>query len=245
MINFGVKVLEPDVIYTDSYEAWYTEMLSMLAEDVIGPLVGIPYVPANPNGNVIVERIHSRWLKSYYNFGVMSWDNASALDYYASNYAFGAYLVRNFGGPELLSRIAKSGRGGRTSLDKALKELNGAKVDSSYALSRFGEVLVYSGDSMPASVLSFDKVATGKVGTQTYTFPRFNIWTMGFSGESAPPAGPTILPYTNTPSNNANSGMPPYSVQLFSKDEWRNKSGTLTVDVYNGRPSGIYYVMVK
>jgi hypothetical protein len=245
MINFNVKVLKTGV--ASNFETWYTEMLSMLAEDAIGPLVGIPYVPATLNGNVIVERIHPTWLVYYYIAGAMQWYDSNPLLYYASNYAFGAYLVRNFGGPELLSRIAKSSLGGRASLDQALRALNktveGTPMNSTYALSRFGEALVYSGTSLPEHVLSFDKTATGTIGGRTYTFPSFDIWEMGYTADlgsgSTNYVGPIIYLYPG------NLLVYPYSVQLYSKTDWQNKSGSLTVNL-SGESSGVTcYVMVK
>jgi hypothetical protein len=242
MINYNVKVLQTSGNLSN-YETWYTEMLSMLAEDAIGPLMGIPYIPATSNGNVIMERIHPAWL-IYYAIGAMQWNTSNSLPYYASNYAFGAYLVRNFGGPELLSRIAKMNLGGRASLDQALKALNGTPVDTTYALSRFGEALVYSGTSLPQYALSFDKTATGTVGGTTYTFPRFDIWTMSYSvtinGSPYNGSGPLIFSY-----NPSSSNMYPYSVQLYSKTEWLNKTGSLTINLSGENAGVIYYVMVK
>ena len=250
MINFNVKVLGGN--YASSWnETWYTEMLSMLAEDAIGPLVGIEYVPDEPNGNVIMERIHPMWLV-YYDFSVMQWpsDPDYALLAYASNYAFGAYLVRNFGGPELLSHIAKSETGGKASLDAALKAINkNKKVDSIYALSRFGEALVYSGDTIPENAFSFDKDATGIIDGKTYTFPRFDIWKMEYTLESGgkeyPFTGPLLYEYTKTSSSHEESPILPYSVQLYSKEGWLNKTDNLTVYVDDADLSVTYYVMVK
>jgi hypothetical protein len=247
MINFNVKVLKTGA--ASNFAIWYTEMLSMLAEDAIGPLVGIPYDPKMSNGNVIWGRINPTWLV-YYAVGAMQWYDSNPLLYYASNYAFGAYLVRNFGGPELLTRIAKSNLGGKDSLDQALSTLNrtaeGASVNSTYALSRFGEALVYSGLSIPEHALSFDKTVTGTIGGSTYTFPPFDIWEMGYTitetgGAKEDYVGPIVYSY-DAPS----PGLVPYSVQLYSKnDEWQNKTGSLTVNL-SGENTGVtYYVLVR
>jgi hypothetical protein len=59
MINFNVKVKQQGNKWSN-FETWYTEMLSLLAEDAIGPLVGIPSDQSD-NGNVIRARIPS-WL---------------------------------------------------------------------------------------------------------------------------------------------------------------------------------------
>jgi hypothetical protein len=220
-------------------------MLSMLAEDVIGPLVGIPYTPGTANGNVITARIHLRWLSTYFNSSVMYWDKDNTLNSYAANYAFGAYLVRNFGGPALLHEIATSPLDGKASLDDALQKLNpqinGQNVDTDYALSRFGEALVYSGDNMPAGVLSFDKTVSATVEGELYTFPRFNIWDMEYTDQEMNYyRGPVFFEY-----DQAAYTIPPKAVQLFSHESWLNVSGPLTIQVQNGNSDIDYYVMIK
>jgi hypothetical protein len=238
MINYNVKVIQTNNNYAN-YEAWYTEMLSMLAEDAIGPLVEIPYDPSSKNGHVILERIPG-WLNSYASFGVMQWtnNNADVLNYYASNYAFGAYLVRNFGGPALLSHIAKSNTGGRTSLDASLRALNGPAVDSQYALTRFGEALVYSGSKKPVGVYSFDNTVSENIGGTDYTFSGFDIWNM--DRQSGGTKGPVVYLYDGT-----FLPIPPYAVQLFSRNDWLGKSGSLSVQVANRNPDMHYFVMVR
>ncbi|MDR1468937.1 MAG: hypothetical protein LBT00_06555 [Spirochaetaceae bacterium] len=236
MINFNVKVLQQGNKWSN-WESWYTEMLSMLAEDVIGPLVGIDYDPSSRNGNVINERI-PYWLYRYASAGVMQWDNGNPLPYYESNYAFGAYLVRNFGGPELLSAIAQSSLGGKASLDAALKAHNGNHATAQYALSRFGEALVYSGTSKPAGVYSFDKTVSGTVGSTNYTFPAFDIWTINpINGQSKLPyTGPITSPYPD------NASIPASGIQMF---RWENQTGGLTIRIRNGSSNIHYYVMIK
>jgi hypothetical protein len=238
MINYNLKVLETGNY--SNYETWYTEMLSMLAEDVIGPLVGITYNPSSPNGHVIHTRI-LYWLVSYMDYGAMQWNDEDALFYYSSNYAFGAYLVRNFGGPELLSLIAKSPKGGRDSLDESLRALNGPSVDTRYAMTRFGEALVYSGNAKPAGGYSFDKTVTGDVGGVEYIFCGFDIWGMQYTLDGEGPfKGPLVFLYEEGVTN----PIPPYTVQLFSRNDWQNKSA-VTINVVNGNPKVHYFVMTR
>ncbi|MDR1256332.1 MAG: hypothetical protein LBJ86_01115 [Spirochaetaceae bacterium] len=235
MINFNVKVIQPN---SQGIEVWYTEMLSMLAEDVIGPLAGIPYEPGKANGNVITDRIHRNWLQTYFGTSVMSWNNS--LNDYAANYAFGAYLVRNFGGPQLLSDIAKSASSGGASLDESLRKINGQRIDTKYALSRFGEALVYSGSQIPATALSFDKTVSATIAGNLYTFPRFDIWKMTYSSGGNNYAGPKIFLYEQE-----SNSIPPYAVQLFSRQDWLGASGQLTIQMKNGNSAIDYYIMVR
>ncbi|MDR1095651.1 MAG: hypothetical protein LBL31_04625 [Spirochaetaceae bacterium] len=243
MINFNVKVIEQPSLSPTNNPAWYTEMLSMLAEDVIGPLAGIT---AGSEGHVIKERIPS-WLSTYANYGVMQWDNTDALGYYSSNYAFGAYLVRNFGGPALLSAIAKSPAGGRDSLDESLRELNPSVFDSlgkditpsAYALTRFGEALVYSG-TKPEGVYSFDNNVSDIVGGKSYTFSRFDIWDMIRLPSDHEAKGPRIYPTSGS------DQIKPYGIRVTQDSGWTNRSDKNFPVIIKGGNAGMYYfVLVK
>ena len=213
-------------------------MLSLLGEDAIGPYAGIPYDLSLDNGNVIKARI-PEWLLSYASYGVMQWNDNNSLPYYSSNYAFGAYLVRNFGGPALLSAIAKSALGGEASLDAALCAINGPHVTARYALSRFGEALVYAGGPKPAGVYSFDQEVTGQVEGSGYTFPAFDIWNI--SQNNKPDLGPKTYEYNL----NESAAVPAKGLRLFSQSEWKDLTGSLTIQIRNGNPDIHYYVMIK
>jgi hypothetical protein len=243
MINYNVKVLKTG--NSANYEAWYTEMLSMLAEDVIGPLADIP---ANTDGHVIKERI-PYWLDSYMNYGVMQWTNgADVLGYYSSNYAFGAYLARNFGGPALISAIAKSPNGGRASLDESLRKFNSSLFSdldanvtpSAYALARFGEALMYSGNKKPDGVYSFDKTVSQTVGGQDYTFSGFDVWGMTYK------TGPSTLTGPRISQNSGGSAqIQPYGVLVTQDSTWKNASGSLVINLSRADRGAYYFVMKR
>jgi hypothetical protein len=231
MINLNVKVLETN--NDANWEAWYTEMLSMLAEDAVGPLVGIPYDSSPQNKHVISERIPD-WLFNHPSYSVMQW--TYNLGDYSSNYAFGAYLVRNFGGPKLLEHIAKSSKSGRASLNESLAAFNGPSVD--VALARFGETLVYSGTKKPADVYSFDNPASDTIGGTTYTFSGFDIWNISYSVNGyGSYKGPRVL--------SSGAPIPPYGVQIISPSNWKSKTDDFTVQITNGDNTVYNFVMIR
>ena len=212
MINFNRKF----VIQKINSSAWYDEMLSMVAEDVIGPLVGIGRT--NP-GHPISVRI-PRFLDLYYKHGITEWNN-----YYPTAYAFGAYLVRNYGGPELLKRILDNNKTDVDSITMALKEFS-EDMDFNQALNRYGEAIIFSGSSIPEDgangigVVTFDKTVTSTVNGQEYTAYGFNIWQTLRPGTNY--RGPLILDLEA-------ASMRPHSVIIHSASQWRNKTGDLSV----------------
>ena len=106
-----------------SVSTWYNEMLSMLSEDIFTDLLGIELENAPAN--------RLNFFNAYYPLGFYQWRSGS--DYfpsgdvyisYANSYAFGAYLLRNFGGIELIKEICQNDFVDKESITKALESLD-------------------------------------------------------------------------------------------------------------------------
>ena len=117
--NFVNKVV---LSSNSSVSTWYNEMLSMLSEDIFTDLLGIALE------NAPASRLN--FFNAYYPLGFYQW--RSGTDYfpsgdvyisYANSYAFGAYLLRNFGGIELIKKISQNDSVDEESITKALKSL--------------------------------------------------------------------------------------------------------------------------
>jgi len=215
---------------------WYNEMLSLITEDVISPLIGIG--PAN-EGHPIQKRIPgtSGFLNRYYTAGITEWDTSgNTLDSYAVAYAFGAYLLRNYGGASLLQEMLANDSIDIASVTAALTTVNSdSELSFDEALRRFGEAMVFSGTNIPADVQSFDKTVTETISGYTYTATKFNIWSDFGSTK------PKIFVV------NEQVQMRPYSLTVHqAASGWKNQSGTKTITLQ--RPNNInveFYLMVK
>jgi hypothetical protein len=179
MINFNQKT----VIHELVSETWYNEMLSMLAEDVIGPKIGI--LPGSP-GHPSADRI-SYFLDLYWFTGVDTWfDEDSGMEdaviiSYSLVYGFGAYLVRNYGGPRLIQAMSSNGAANHDSITQALRSVNGDNsLSFETALERYAEAFVYSTSrGIPPGKMSFDKTVTSEsINGEVYTATGFDIWEM-------------------------------------------------------------------
>jgi hypothetical protein len=230
MINYNVK--------GTINEAWYTEMLSMLAEDLLCPLIGIPITntahPAVSRGNY--------FLAGYFTQGPYYWSDASDSVYfsYANNYAFGAYLARNFGGAELVSAIAKSPIDGKLSINTALVAQTGGDIDLNKALARYFEAFVFSG-TLPARALSFDKTVTKAIAGIDYTFYGFNVNTAGRiritnMDTTLYPKGPFYFA-----ADQMLTSFPGNTFTLHSDSAWNGKTGSL--DIALQKPASDYVKM--
>jgi hypothetical protein len=232
MINFNVK----NVGHSVSSESWYNEMLSMAAEDMISPLIGIG--PTN-NSHPISQRI-ADFLTSYTNEGVTIWNGL-----YWYKYAFGAYLARNYGGAELVKNILANNSTDEASIVAALQQTTGnTGIDFNYVVERFAEAFIFSD---PASGrATFNQTVTKTISGTTDTFTGFDIWSARYNltvpagGYYRTWGGPTIYPLSNQPA------MQPNSVYVQSSNDWRG--GTLSSPVTLNKPAdaGVkLYLMVR
>ena len=119
----------------------------------------------------------STFLENYFSEGLTEWTYA---DYksYAKAYAFGAYLLRNYGWAKLLARILANNLTNMASVTEALQFVNNdSGVSFEEALSHFGEALIFNGINMPTGVMSFDKTDDSlTINGKTYTAIRFDVW---------------------------------------------------------------------
>jgi hypothetical protein len=223
MINFNQKRVVHNI--TSEIPSWYNEMLSLMAEDVISPLIGI----GPDNSSHAINTRTGTFLNSYNTEGITEWGTLESTSY-AKGFAFGAYLMRNWGGAELLSKILANDSVGIPSVTAALNEIEPGMTFEK-AVQRYGEALIFSGASKSAGVLSFDNTVDYTLSGTTYTASAFDIWTMG---------GPTIFPLTDT------SELKAYGLIVQSADAWINKTGSLSITLNKpSSPDVELYVMVR
>jgi hypothetical protein len=214
-------------------QTWYNEMLSMLAEDMIAPLIGIS---STDSGHPVRQRI-PLFLDCYSLTGITEWgdpDTAEELYSYSNVYAFGAYLARNYGGADLIKAMAGNGRVNEASVSAALGSVGANPLvrDFGQALSKYGEALIYKETSGDRG--SFNKTDKRNINGTDYEFTGFNI--MGTSNSSGS-LGDYVLSGTKV-----NKGplifnlqyafeMPPHSIIVQSRADWLTVNGPLTVTV--------------
>lgn len=135
--NHLLNYVNKQVIYGINYSTWYTEMLSLVTEDLFQNYL--------ENEDKYSPKARSCYFTNYayYGFGYWLSDDAVFCSY-ANAYIFGAYLGRNFGGPDLISEIAKNPYGGVESINQALITKNQKHFNAStnqYVYDDFDYVL--------------------------------------------------------------------------------------------------------
>jgi len=230
MINFNEKSVKRRV----ESSRWYDEMLSLMAEDVIEDIIGID--PTHED-HIIKDRIPI--FLSFYNglsFTIWYINDVLAINY-SKGYAFGAYLLRNYGGAALLKNILANNSVDIDSITAALNDFSPG-MDFNTALMRFGEAMIFSGAQKTDNVITFDKTVTNTINGFTYTAYGFDIWKIS-RWDDDDGYGPYVL-------NLSQAEMRSHSVSLHQAPEWKNKTGNFSVTLEKPANPGIeLFLMVR
>lgn len=115
LLNFCVKQQ-----YNTICDTWFTEMLAMLTEDAFDTFLETDY-QYSPKSRLIKYLMEFGYVESpIYWYDLRS---ENVLFSYASTYALGSYLVRNFGGIDLLHEMATNKYVDIDSIEDALNKL--------------------------------------------------------------------------------------------------------------------------
>ncbi len=241
MINFNQKNIRLNNL--SLVPTWYNEMLSMVTEDLLSPTLGIGFT----------AKEHPQYRFAYFNYyyrgtGLTYWpsDNTVSQYSYPFAYAFGAYLARNYGGAKLVEAMMDTDSAGIDSVSGAFTAL-GLSADFTDAFLKFGEALVYTSPSAPASVNTYNRkpadysLSTSN-GTFTYSFTPFDIWSLpnvNKDSTSQDAYGPSIF-------LSSDAGISAYGISLESVNALIGVSGTVSFDIaIPADPDVAMYVMIK
>ncbi len=101
---------------------WFQEMLSTLSEEIFGETLGIPEQATS------IPRLPWFCTGNSFGFGKDAWNYFSEIDFsgtfdYANTFAFGSYLMHNYGGVPLIHQIATNSYYEEEAITEALKSL--------------------------------------------------------------------------------------------------------------------------
>lgn len=180
MLHFVHKSVEKNL----SSSTWYNEMLSMLCEDMLQNTLGITD-NESPKGRL-------PYFNYYYNGGMTTWRTGKdVLISYANAYAFGAYLVRNYGGASFLHDMAENDSVDMDSIDAAIAAEGGSDTCET-AFLKYGESLVYTDSDSGKKYPSFNKTAFSTVGGYDFTFAPIDLCSYYETDSSNAYIGPVI-----------------------------------------------------
>lgn len=245
MIDWNEKYVKNGTLTS----TWYNEMLSQVAEDMMSShlesFLGESY-NAGTDGPIASRMPYFNY--GYDFSGVTDWISGSNVNFsYASAYAFGAYLARNYRGAALIKAIARNSSVDTVSISDALSSLGCAEKSFSAAFARYHEALVFSGSGfsdgkVPSSVNTFDRSVTTIVGNYSYTFPAFDIWKMTYVYDDYGNMYTGPWPYQISET----SDLRPYGVSLYSDNSWLHVAGDLSLTVKKPANTNVsLYLLVR
>ena len=183
MINYVVKTLtamtnNPNATSFNSCDTWFTEMLSMVTEDMFQDYLGIDDL-SSPKGRL-------PYFNNFYNYGFKMWNDNSInqLYMYANTYGFGAFLARNFGGVKLIKEIAQNPYVNEQAITKALQAC-GVNKNFNDVLRKYANCLFHITDKEDNTIYTFNKSAGKKA--DTLFFSAIDINNIKIEGKTYPP----------------------------------------------------------
>jgi len=205
MINFNQKTL----LHTLTSATWFDEMCSMASEDFVAASLDLP------DGATPRSRI-PQFNNSYYQSGVTDWlaGDTEALKSYASDYVFGAYLSRNYGGAALFRDIVVSSTVDEEAVTAALQKL-GTGTSFEAVFRSYSPTFVF-GNPAPSGAYSFPALASTLNGI-TYTLPAFTL------GDYSPNLA-LFLPTQQT-------ALRPYGHSIHSATAWIDPAESTVITV--------------
>ena len=216
-----------------NYSTWYTEILAMLGEDMISPMIGIG---PDSSGHPISTRIP--YTLGLYSSDPFYWVGSRS---YGVTYGFGAYLARNFGGPDLVREIAQNNKANIDSISAALAVFS-PDADFTQTVERYHEAFIYNG-YRDTELMSFNRTVMGTIGGYRYILYGFDIYQINrvnialgigyVSYWSTTEKGPFLYNITQ------NYSLDYYSFILLTCADWQNASGSMIVDLKKPSSSSV------
>jgi hypothetical protein len=143
---------------------WLDEMCAMVAEDLIAAKLGIGDLDAP------WSRLHE-FSYHYTESGVTDWLTGNeVLKSYASAYAFGAFLLRNYGGPALFSGLVQTDKIDDAAVTEALSASGYADQSFTSVLSAYGQSLVFTDKPAGSTVKTLKLPGSWSFGSDAITY---------------------------------------------------------------------------
>lgn len=160
MVNYNQKT----ILHGEFPSVAYNEMLSMLCEDMMMSKLGLTGKTDSPK-----DRIQS-FNALYFGAAINGYNNEKNTSlYYSTNYAFGAWLARQYGGAELVKAMSTND-----------------SVDYDSMVDAVNSVNHYTGSNAKDFEDLFQEFVLSLTGSSTYTMNKNAKQTITYSGYSYP-----------------------------------------------------------
>jgi hypothetical protein len=234
MIHFNMKTIR----LGRSSATWFNELCSMVAEDLVLGNIGLDPLKDGPQSRLDVFAYH------YAESGVSDWLSGNeVLKSYASAFAFGAYLARNFGGAGFFHELMHNDQVNEAAISAAMAAPGALGNGKGFIqeLLRYSEALVLTASQSGEGLRSLNRedtrvvpenpVGDGSTGTGiSYTALSIDLGSMqqynlATSGVVSNQSGlRTYLPSTEIE-------LRPYGSSVHTQESWINIPGVFPIEL--------------
>ena len=166
LLNYCQKKILNNVNVSD----WFNEMLSMCAEDIFEDILNLKsFDTAKSRFN---KSFNTPW-QGFYNWpddDKTTEGHEKVLHAYANAYAFGAYLMRNYGGVELIHNICTNSSADEDSITDALHKTGYVDENFNTVLQKFGSIYILNKEG-----ITLNKKVDSKLYGVNYTLSPINL----------------------------------------------------------------------
>ena len=241
MIQFNQKAVRID----QNSETWYNEMCSMVCEDLVLANIGLDPVTDGAQGRL------PTFLYSYADSGIKDWVTTtwpSTMKSYASAFAFGAYLARNYGGATLFRNMLANNFTNEASVTAALAA--GGYTDTfGDAFRHYGEAMVYADKPSNSTVKTFKQAVTTVLDGISYTAVSIDLFNIDDFWQYNQDAGSWVEIAgfrTYAPADPVE--LRPYGNSIHTQTSWTNITNNDDFEITLTEPNDPaveYYLMVR
>lgn len=197
---------------SDDTDTWVNEMASLVTEDLVSAKLNV-LGPRGVLGSDLStgDSGNTGGRLPYFNYlhdvsSLTSWDDDSPVYYsYPNAYAFGAWLVRNYGGPALLRAMVQSSGTTYEAVVSAVNAVNGTSHTWADLVRQWGvATLLAGGTTSPYAYSNGDSGYSWTLDSETYTAGSIDLNNYSLTVQSqvyegpyissSAPSGSTMLP---------------------------------------------------
>jgi hypothetical protein len=229
-----IQFYQKNVTYGVNPEIWINEMASMVAEDLLadkmevnGPR-GVDYAD-DTAGSAENDEGRLPMFNAYDYIGPTVWYNGyEALKNYAINYAFGAYLARNYGGAALFQSIVQSGDSDYQAVVNAVAAQGYSEMLTSDSqmekftllLQKWGVAVLLSDSTSTSSGYQYNTGSSfsSTLSGITYNLGSINLYNYDYVSSDGTLSGPGIFSELSLPKLGVHYAMSNTYVQVGSAE---------------------------
>lgn len=163
---------------TDMCNTWFTEMLSVVSEDIL-----FKNYLKEGSESCSVYKNRLPYFCGSYNLGFTAWpESESALPYYGNAFAYGTFLMRNYGGVQLINEIATNPYVNEDAINEALKTLDVKSPFNSMKTATFEDTVkdfalscINYDVTLSSGLKTLNKDVNERLGIYKYTADAINL----------------------------------------------------------------------